>query len=131
MTFCATGTADYVYRGFDAPVASSVKRSSYVTISDHSERDIHKAIDNWHEEVMYSSSIDYMQSVKSFDAIVNVGANAIPMIIEDLQERPSFLFLALHAITGVDPIFNEIRGNVGAMVGAWLKWYEMECLETA
>jgi hypothetical protein len=63
--------------------------------------------------------------------IVGMGPRALPFIFSHLQNEtelrePNHWFPALNAITGVDPVPTENRGNIRQMAGAWLEWGRQE-----
>lgn len=78
----------------------------------------------WRSETEHLSSITEKVGSPHFRAIVDLGDRAIPLIVHELRKRPNFIFLALQQITGEDPVPKGARGNVRAMVEAWLLWAE-------
>lgn len=80
-------------------------------------------VQRWHIEVGTRSSLSDVRALPSFKALVGLGRSAIPAIVEDLFDKPSMLFIALHDITGQNPVRPEDRGNVRAMSSAWVRWY--------
>lgn len=58
----------------------------------------------------------------AYQKIIAMGAAAIPLLLAELKRAPDDWFLALHAITGSDPVPKRIRGDVGKMAVAWLRW---------
>ncbi|MEO0463272.1 MAG: hypothetical protein AAF127_09085 [Pseudomonadota bacterium] len=70
------------------------------------------------------SSIDDMLAVPSFDILVDYGYAALPKIIDHMDKEPSLLGLAAAKIVGDSPITDKIRGDVRAMTGAWIGWYQ-------
>jgi hypothetical protein len=54
-----------------------------------------------------------------------MGGKAIPLILQQLENNPDdpdHWFWALHALTGVDPVPAEDRGDMRGMARAWLEW---------
>lgn len=86
----------------------------------------YEAYEAWRLETEHSSSIVDKVSSPHFRAIVTLGENAVPLIVHELRKRPSFIFLALQEITGEDHAPPNTKGNVRAMVEAWLLWAERE-----
>lgn len=84
------------------------------------------AITNWKRRASYYSFCEQKRAVPEFRKIVEFGGAAIPVIAADLNKQPSYLFLALEDITGEDPIYEGIRGDLPAMVGAWLQWLKFD-----
>ena len=58
----------------------------------------------------------------SYQRIIGMGEDAIPMILSELDRQPDHWFWALHSITGVDPVPEECQGNIAGMANAWLEW---------
>jgi hypothetical protein len=51
-----------------------------------------------------------------------MGPSAVPLILGELERRPSHWFEALRAITGADPVKPEDCGRLHQMTQAWLDW---------
>lgn len=58
----------------------------------------------------------------TYRAIVALGAEAIPLLLEELRVDRDFWFYALREITGENPVRWWKRGNVDAMSRAWIAW---------
>ena len=58
----------------------------------------------------------------TYQRIVGLGQPAVPLLLEELEVRPNYWFHALRAITSVDPVRAEHRGNLREMTAAWLDW---------
>ena len=58
----------------------------------------------------------------AYQEIIAMGPKAIGLILQELKKEPDFWFWALRYLTGVNPITDDIRGNVMAMTTAWLDW---------
>jgi hypothetical protein len=86
---------------------------------------VNKLIEDWHKETLFMSSVDEMKSVNSFCKILDFGRSALPWIVHDLERQPSLLILAAAEITGENPITEGIRGDIRAMAGAWVGWYQL------
>ena len=76
----------------------------------------------WHTETRYSSSLEGKKAHSAYRAIVAMGDEAIPLILESLASRPDFLVMALHDITREDPVAPEHHGRVSDIVQDWLRW---------
>lgn len=88
-----------------------VDPSLEATFSEH--------VETWRAETENLSSIAQMIEHPSYWQIVNMGEAVIPLILRELEERPSFWFAALARITG-----NNLSKDLDfdAAVNAWLKW---------
>ena len=54
--------------------------------------------------------------------IIGMGEQAIPWILEELEERGGQWYVALQSITGEDPVAKEDRGQRPKMRAAWQEW---------
>lgn len=75
-------------------------------------------------ETEHSSLMQDTLASPHFQRIVDLGEKAIPLIIHELYKEPSMIFLALHEITGENPIPQSARGKPREIVEAWLLWAE-------
>jgi len=79
---------------------------------------------DWLNAIGPMSAMMDMMSLPSFRDLVAMGEKVVPLILQEIRHRPSFLFLVLHEITGENPIPPTARGNIGEMISAWLSWGE-------
>ena len=86
--------------------------------------EISRAIEQWMNETAFMSSIDQMKRLESFRRIIGFGSSALPAIIASLSAKPSLLGVVAAEIAGEDPVTEEIKGDVRAMAGAWIGWYQ-------
>jgi hypothetical protein len=108
-------------------------RSSEVRVSTES-----KALDwlrfrnlvaQWREERGATSSIAEMSACSAYLRIMAMGKEALPHLIAQLRlegDEPDHWFVALHYITGVDPVPDEHKGDMPMMAKAWLDWADAE-----
>ena len=80
------------------------------------------ALEKWRSETELSSMLSEKRAHPAYQEIVNLGEEAIPLILEEIESRASFIFMALHDITGRNPIPQEDRGRVARMIEAWSRW---------
>lgn len=76
----------------------------------------------WKQETAHLSSPSMIAGHPAYQKIIEMGREAIPLILEDLKESKAHWFLALRAIVRESPIQPEDRGDVDAMTDAWLDW---------
>jgi hypothetical protein len=69
-----------------------------------------------------TSSVTRMASIPAYQKIIALGEAAVPLILSELEREPDHWFIALHAITGADPVPKESRGRLKEMTAAWLRW---------
>jgi hypothetical protein len=76
----------------------------------------------WREDTEYQSSVTRIAMHPAYQRIIGMGADAVPLILRDLEETQSQWFWALQAITGEDPVRPEDRGYVDRMISDWIRW---------
>ena len=76
----------------------------------------------WREEHKFMSSITDMVLLSSYQRIIGLGPDVVPLLLGELDRRPDHWFWALQAITGEDPVPFRSRGNLGEMSAAWITW---------
>ena len=78
--------------------------------------------ERWERETAGLSTARAMAQHPAYQAIIQMGDDALRPIFSRLEKRPEHWFIALRAITGTSPVRPEDAGDVGAMVEAWLQW---------
>ena len=78
--------------------------------------------EDWSSETRHVSSVKDLTSHPSYQGIIKLGWDAVPLLLRDLQENKRFWFPALHAITGVRPFDKRDAGNARKMTEAWIVW---------
>lgn len=87
------------------------------------EREAFRRLANrWRQQTAFSSSTTARAMHPDYQAIIGMGPSALPWILEDLQSSRSHWFWALKAISGVDPVPPQDRGDIPRMKKAWLDW---------
>ena len=76
----------------------------------------------WIAEVGHLSSSKALGNHPAFQEIVRMGEAVVPLMLQDLQERPRLWVWALPEITGADPVPASDGGNIAKMSEAWLRW---------
>jgi hypothetical protein len=86
--------------------------------------------DRWKRETKFLSNVTAKSTHIAYQRIIGMGPAAVPFIIRDLEDNgPNDWFWALHAITGENPITEDIAGNMVSMTEAWTKWWNnLDCL---
>lgn len=74
----------------------------------------------WRAETRHLSSVSRMALHPAYQRIIGLGIAAVPLILNDLQQRGGHWLWALHAITGEDPAPPE--ADFREAVQAWLQW---------
>jgi hypothetical protein len=78
--------------------------------------------DKWENETRFISSATDLTAHPSYQAVIDLGPKAIPLLLADLQTRKRFWFPALYAITGIRPFDPTDAGNRKRMTAAWVQW---------
>lgn len=76
----------------------------------------------WKEAVHFYSILHKATQHPNYQAIINMGKDALPFIFEALKEQPDWWFPALQAITKVNPVPPEHKGHLVKMTNDWLLW---------
>ena len=79
--------------------------------------------DSWRAETATSCSMIDIVTSSSYQSIIGLGREAVPLIREELQARPDHWAWALTAITRENPVADEDAGSdLDKMTDAWLEW---------
>ena len=80
----------------------------------------HRLADEWREATRFDSgsSTDH----PAYRAIVALGPDVVPVILNTLAGSPDWWFAALRELTGVDPVPHADRGRLRVMAEHWLAW---------
>lgn len=76
----------------------------------------------WAKETGVHSSITIRKKHAAYQGIVNLGWNAVPLLLKALRDMPDFWFPMLRDITHENPVQPEDRGDFKKMTDAWLGW---------
>ena len=77
----------------------------------------------WAELTAYRSNMSALRRHPLFDEIVALGEPAIPLILRELERKPSVPWFGLLAtMTGENAVPPELAGRVAEMAGSWLAW---------
>jgi hypothetical protein len=81
----------------------------------------------WQAETLVLSDRGKIMGHSAMRAIIALGDEAVPLILRDLQDKPSVLVWALPEITGENLAPPRIEGgffkwNLDTQIDAWLRW---------
>lgn len=76
----------------------------------------------WRAETVFLSSTTERISHPAYLAIVAMGEGVVPLLLQDLSQRPAHWGPALSAITGARPAPPSQAGDIRAITNAWLRW---------
>ena len=103
--------------------------SRYYALPASSRRDTRRErfrslAQQWRSETQWLSSTTQIAMHPAYQAIIGMGAEALPMILEDLRQTSDHWYWALRAISNEDPVVPRDRGSMKKMKSAWLQWGE-------
>ena len=78
--------------------------------------------DEWTAQTAHLSVLSQRVMHPSYQRIIGLGADALPLIIERLSTQPDHWFWALSSISGEDPVRPEDVGRFGVMRDTWIDW---------
>ena len=76
----------------------------------------------WRSGRGHSSLSSEMVTHPAYLQIIGMGKSAIPLLLNEMNERPDHWDWALRAITGTDPVPQEAWGKLRQIASAWLAW---------
>lgn len=82
----------------------------------------HLLVSRWKQDTVLSSSATEASKHPAYKRIVAMGSFVLPLLMRELERQPDHWFIALHEITGVDPVPQADRGRIKLMTQAWLDW---------
>jgi hypothetical protein len=99
----------------------------YYALPASSRRDLRRErfrslAQQWRIETQWLSSATDIAMHPAYQTIIGMGADALPMILEDLRQNSGHWYWALKAISNEDPVMPCDRGSIKKMKDAWLLW---------
>ena len=79
-------------------------------------------LSEWRKETAFQSSPRVITGHPAYQQIIDIGEPALPFIFEDMRENGGWWYPALRAITGVNPVPKDTKGNRTLNDEAWLEW---------
>ena len=76
----------------------------------------------WRDETAFTSSVSDIVLHASYQRIIGLGGEVVPLILRELDKSPRFWFWALEAITGENPVPKSENGQVRQMTKRWIDW---------
>ncbi len=76
----------------------------------------------WKRKSHYISNTAQMALLLPYQRIIGMRLDAVPLILQELQQEPDRWFWALEAITEEDPVPADAKGKVAQMADAWIEW---------
>ena len=79
-------------------------------------------VGTWKEKTRFMSDPVQMTRLDEYQRIMELGKNAVPLLLRELRRRPDHWFLALEELTGENPVHPEHAGFIRAMTDDWVQW---------
>ena len=76
------------------------------------------------EDLEESEDIAEIAISHGYRRLFQMGEEAIPVILDELEIRPALCLMTLSEITGANPVPESDRGNLTKMIEAWFNWAE-------
>ena len=76
----------------------------------------------WGVDNRFNSNAQEIAQHPAYMQIIGMGKEALPFIFHRMKQEPGHWFIALQALTGVNPVKPENRGRILAMTDDWLEW---------
>lgn len=73
---------------------------------------------------MLSSRLEDHYRVPAYQELICLGMPVVPLIMEQLEQKPDWWFWALRAITNVDPAKPEHAGMLHEISKDWQEWWK-------
>jgi hypothetical protein len=103
------------------------KALAVVKTSALEERFLEQA-DKWARETRHLSSPTQRIMHPSYQAILGMGSEVVPLMLRDLAQNRREWFWALSYLTQANPIKKEDAGKMDKMIAAWLNWGKEKAL---
>jgi hypothetical protein len=100
----------------------TLKPASSVETPEWIERKFLRLRDEWKQKRGPESSSARLAHHPAYLKIIGMGSDVVPLLMRELEHDSDMWFVALRSITEADPVPENVKGNVGAMAEAWLKW---------
>src|SRR5271169_6423726 len=91
-------------------------------ISDSITVSFRQHVARWKAERGPRSTAKSMTKQADYQAIIDLGEPAIPLILDELERETDHWFVALRAITGENPVRPEDQGDLKKMAESWIDW---------
>jgi hypothetical protein len=97
------------------------RRTPAVTERSLAER-FREHAEKWARETAFMSATPMVVMHDSYQAIIAMGPDVVPLLLRDLQAHKRHWFWALRHLTGADPVNEKDRGHTDRMIAAWVAW---------
>ena len=108
--------------GLNDGLSTSVTEAIPVDLAEVPTEQFQLLIETIERECAHLSSIREVAQNPAYLEIIEMGPRILPLILKELEVRPSHWFLALGEITQENPVLPEHRGVISKMAQDWLDW---------
>ena len=91
-------------------------------VSPETERAFRRLAEEWKASRGPGSTLRSMAEHPAYRAIIALGEQAVPLILDELVRDVDSWFSALKAITGANPVRLEDQGSLVKMAKSWVEW---------
>ena len=84
--------------------------------------------EDWKSKTRHLSNSAQIALVFSYQQIIGMGPDVVPLILRELEKEIDHWFWALEAITSANPVAQKDAGNMKASAAAWLEWGKQQGL---
>ena len=84
------------------------------------ESAFHALVAEWKASRGHTASVNAWARHPAYQAIIELGPPAIPLLLRELETNPDHRFRALKELSGENPVPQENRANVSDMARYWL-----------
>ena len=102
--------------------ATILSKGATEAVPPETERRFNDLAEKWAAETAHHSSMSRIVLHRSYQEIIGLGRDVLPLILGRLSTDPNHWFWALRAIAGEDPVCAADVGKFDAMRQAWLQW---------
>ncbi len=96
--------------------------STLTIIPSALRRKFHALADDWRAATRFAAAPSATADHPAYQALVGLGPEVVPLILDALAEAPDPWFAALRELTGADPVPAADRGRPQAAAVHWLAW---------
>ena len=91
-------------------------------VSEELVSDFYRLVQQWEQEQSHGADVFEMVMQPSYQQIIGMGRDVVPLLLRELERKPEHWFWALHAITNADPVPSESQGHLKEMAASWIAW---------
>src|SRR5437588_8689216 len=87
------------------------------------EQQVVHLLERWRDETAYLSDSTQILGHPAYQELIALGPAALPFLFRDLEQtKDGHLYKALTAITGTQPVPDDVCGQMRKIAEIWLRW---------